>query len=360
MDVYQKLQERLDSNAAGAPAAQAFSKILRLLFSPEEAEVANYLTWRLQPISKLAEKTGMDSDGLTAMLETMADRGVIFAKVKPGAENRYALLPTIPGLFEVPFMRPERNPHLKELSRLWEEYHGEGMSNSHAGSPTPQMRVVAVNETIPMVSEIIPFEIVSDMISRARSISITNCACRVSVNACDKPLETCFSFDDMADFLVERDRARFIDKDEAVKVLKMSEEAGLVHAINNSEDKLGVICNCCGCCCTLLRGLTEIKNPNAIATSAYVVEYSPDECISCYLCVERCPVKAIEENEDLVAIHKNDCIGCGLCVSTCPTESLILQRRETPPQVSPTGKELVMTVLEEKGKLEAFMTVNQE
>jgi ferredoxin len=299
-------------------------------------------------------------DKLTEMLESMANRGVVYAKLKPGSENRYSLLPTIPGLFELPFMRPERNPHLKELALLWEEYHREGMANSHAGSPTSQMRVVAVKETIPMVSEVVPYDVVSDMISRANVISLTNCACRVSVGACDKPLETCFSFDDMARFLVERDRARFVDKEEAFKVLKMAEEAGLVHAINNSEDKLGVICNCCGCCCTLLRGLTEIQNPNAIATSSYVVEYVSDECIGCHLCVERCPVKAIEESEELVAVDSQRCIGCGLCVSSCPTESLTLNKRVAPPKVFATGQEMVMTVLKEKGRLEGFTRVNQE
>lgn len=360
MDVYRKLQERLDTNAAGAPAAESFDKILRILFTPEEAEVANCLTWRLQPISKLAEKTGIAPDKLTAMLESMADRGVVYAKLKSGAENRYSLLPTIPGLYEFPFMRPERNPHVKELGKLWEQYHREGMGNSHAGSPTPQMRVVPVQETIPMTSEVVPYDVVSDMISRAGAISLANCACRVSMGACDKPLETCFSFDDMARFLVERDRARFVDKEEAFKVLKIAEEAGLVHTINNSEDKLGVICNCCGCCCTLLRGLTEIQNPNAIATSAYVVEYVPDECVGCHLCVERCPVEAINENDDLVAVDPERCIGCGLCVSSCATESLTLKKRAVPPAVFATGKELVMTVLKEKGRLEGFARVNQE
>ncbi|NLB18218.1 MAG: 4Fe-4S binding protein [Syntrophomonadaceae bacterium] len=360
MDVYQKLQERLDTNAAGAPAAESFSKILRLLFTPEEAEIANYLTWRLKPVSKIAEKSGIDPDKLTDMLENLADRGVVFAKVKPGAENRYCLLPTIPGLYEFPFMRPERNPHLKELAKLWEEYHRDGMADSHAGSPTSQMRVIPVQETIPMVSEVLPYEVVTDMISRADVISLANCACRVSIGACDKPLEVCLSFDDMARFLVERDHARFIDKDEAIKVLKIAEEAGLVHSINNSQDKPGVICNCCGCCCNLLRGLLEMKNPNAIATSAYVVSYVPDDCISCYLCVERCPVKALEENVDLVTVHEDTCIGCGLCVSTCPTESLTLQRRKVVPEVLPTGKELVATVLTEKGRLEGFNRINQE
>lgn len=360
MDVYKRLQERLDIHAAGAPAAESFDRILRMLFSPAEAEVALHLTFTLQPVSRLAKKTGIEVEKLTAMLEDMANRGVVFAKAKPGGENRYSLLPTIPGLFEFPFMRPERQPQVKELGRLWEQYHHEGMGDSHAGSPTPQMRVIPVQETIPMTSEVLPYEVVSDMIERAEVISLTNCACRVSKGACDKPLEVCFSFDDMARFLVERDRARFVDKEEALRVLKFAEDQGLVHTINNSQDKPGVICNCCGCCCTLLRGITELNNPNAISTSSYVASYTPDECIGCFLCVERCPMKAVEENVDHITLYQERCIGCALCVSTCPTGSLVLGKRASNPEVPPTGKELVMKVLKEKGKLEAFIRLNQE
>ena len=360
MDVYKKLQERLDTHPAGAPAAESFDKILRILFSPEEAEIAVNLTFTLQPVSRISQKTGIESDTLTAKLEAMADRGVIFAKKKQGAENRYCLLPTIPGLFEFPFMRPERTPHVKELGMLWEEYHRDGMGNSHAGSPTPVMRVIPVEETVTMTNEVLPYEIVSDMIMQAQAISLTNCACRVSKGACDKPLEVCFSFDDMARFLVERDRARFVDKEEALKVLRYAAEEGLVHTINNSQDKPGVICNCCSCCCTLLRGITELNNPNAISTSSFVVSYTPDECIGCHLCVERCPMAAVEEDDDKVRLHEERCIGCGVCVVTCPTESLTLENRIDVPEVLPTGRDLFNRSLKEKGKLEAFIRLNQE
>jgi hypothetical protein len=93
------------------------------------------------------------------------------------------------------------------------------------------------------------------------------------VQACDKPIEVCLAFDMGARFLVERDLARMIDKEEALQVLNTAEEAGLVHCINNSRERPVVICNCCGCCCTILRGLTELNNPNAVAASSYVVNY---------------------------------------------------------------------------------------
>jgi len=71
-------------------------------------------------------------------------------------------------------------------------------------------------------------------------------------------------------------------------------------------------------------------------------------------------MNAVEEDDDKVALHEERCIGCGLCVSTCATESLALVKRDTTPEVLPTGRELFQRVLKEKGKLEAFARLNKE
>lgn len=359
MDHYKRLQEMLDTHPAGAPPSAYFEEILSILFSPEEAEAACHLTFILQPVARLAEKTGKDEQSLIKMFESMADRGVVMAKVNDSGEHRYSLLPTIPGLFEFPFMRAERAPQKERLARLWHLYHTEAMGNSFAGSKTPQTRVIPVQKSLAAVTDVLIYEQVAEMISRAKNIAVTNCACRESMQACDKPIEVCLAFDMGARFLVERDLARMIDKEEALQVLDTAEEAGLVHCINNSQERPVVICNCCGCCCTILRGLTELNNPNAVATSSYVVYYEPHECIGCFLCTEdRCPVSAVHEDGDIAAVDVERCLGCGLCVSVCPTDALSMKKRDDIPATPMTYQDLSMMILEEKGKLEAFMKLN--
>jgi Pyruvate/2-oxoacid:ferredoxin oxidoreductase delta subunit len=361
VDVYQRLQERLDAHAAGAPAHEAFTRILKIMFSEEEAEAACYLTFVPQSLSKISKKSGIEEARLSELLEALADRGAITG-IKLKEQTAYCLLPNVPGLFEFPFMRAERNPHIKELSELWEQYHKEAFSANFAGSPTPQMRVIPVQKSIPLTSEVVTYDQVVEMINKAKAFSVTNCACRVHMgNKCDNPIEVCLAFDNIAKVLVDRDRARWIDKDEALRVLDICEEKGLVHCINNSRDKPTLICNCCSCCCTLLRGITEYNAPNIIATSAFIASLNIDECIGCFVCSEdRCPVNAIEEKEDTVDIRLDKCIGCGLCVSVCPTEALSMRRREVVPPVPATGKELMTTILKEKGKLEKFTQINNE
>ncbi|MCF7918704.1 MAG: 4Fe-4S binding protein [Candidatus Cloacimonetes bacterium] len=45
------------------------------------------------------------------------------------------------------------------------------------------------------------------------------------------------------------------------------------------------------------------------------------ECIMCGICVDICPVSAIEEGDDQFVIN-NTCINCGKCKDACPIEAI--------------------------------------
>jgi Na+-translocating ferredoxin:NAD+ oxidoreductase RNF subunit RnfB len=98
------------------------------------------------------------------------------------------------------------------------------------------------------------------------------------------------------------------------------------------------ICNCCGCCCGVLRGINELGIPaSTVINSHYYAEIDPDLCSDCGLCAEeRCQVNAISENEDAIyEVIRENCIGCGLCITTCPTEAVKLVRRPEDEFVTP-------------------------
>lgn len=48
-------------------------------------------------------------------------------------------------------------------------------------------------------------------------------------------------------------------------------------------------------------------------------------CISCSLCIKKCPVEAISMQDDLAVIDYNKCIVCGLCATVCPTKAILDQ-----------------------------------
>jgi electron transport complex protein RnfB len=357
MDTYEQLQEILDAHPSGAPKSAAFDEILRILFTPEEAALALHMSFAFRSAADLAADAGLTEKAARGLLEGLADKAVIQSRTKDGA-TAYALLPTIPGLFEFPFMKGGGDPVHKRLGKLWQDYHHEALGSEFAGTDTPLMRVVPVQETIEDRADILPYERARSLVDGASYIAVTECACRVSVGACDKPREVCLIFGPTAQFLVDRGYARAIDKEEAGRVLKTAADAGLVHTSNNSADRGNLICNCCPCCCTVLRGRTQLNIPHAFAPSAYFAAIDADLCTGCGVCKdERCPMGAVEMEGDVARVTVDRCIGCGVCVGACPTGAISLQARESRPEISSTVRDMGMTILTKKGKLARFLEI---
>ena len=354
MDQYEQLRVILDKHLAGAPPSEKFDEILRILFSPEEVPVALALMFTPMPLDEIAAKAGVSLEEARERCESMAGKGIVFSREKNGSMG-YCLLPTIPGLFEFPFMKGGGSPMHIALARLWEEYHREAMGNSFAGSETPLARVIPVGEAVEARPEVLPFEVISAMLDRNDTFALAHCACRVSVGACDRPREVCLITDRTGRYLIERGFAKEITKQEAISAIRRAEQAGLVHTTNNSQDRLNFICNCCPCCCTVLRGLTQLNNPNAFAVSRWQAEVDADLCTACGVCeLERCPIAAIAVDGSVAEVNPQRCIGCGLCVGTCTGGAVSLVPRERAPETPDTVADMGLRIAAEKGKAEEF------
>ena len=165
------------------------------------------------------------------------------------------------------------------------------------------------------------------------------CICRVQKRligeGCDHSEENCLVISSKANAFKTTAAIKTLTKEEALEVLAQADKEGLVHSTNNVREGVDYICNCCTCSCGVLRGLTVYGSPKAVGRSHFYAAVEEDLCAGCGLCVDRCPVNAIEV-DDICSVEKNRCIGCGLCVTTCPEEALRLQRKEgaeieTPP-----------------------------
>ncbi len=116
------------------------------------------------------------------------------------------------------------------------------------------------------------------------------------------------------------------------------------------------ICNCCGCCCGVLRAVNQHNIPTAMTKSNYYAKVDPELCTGCESCVDRCQVNAIRVQDGSATIDKARCIGCGLCVSTCPTDSvsLVHKGKDDLSVIFPDPMALVQAIGKEKGKAFPF------
>lgn len=200
--------------------------------------------------------------------------------------------------------------------------------------PTP--RTIKVNEDISIPNQVLPLDVISEMMKTVDLIALSNCYCRsakaVIGEPCDHPLETCFYFDELAQMKLQTDYAREIDYDEAMQILYDCEAQGLVHNVSNCEGKIQTLCNCCECSCGVLKAWTRGVR-NTTSPSRYLVQLDPARCTLEKDCLDECPVDALSVREEKLVIDEIECLGCGLCIPACPESALSLKIRKAPPKV---------------------------
>ena len=67
-----------------------------------------------------------------------------------------------------------------------------------------------------------------------------------------------------------------------------------MHTVSNIASGINYVCNCCGCCCGILRPLIEAGIEDSIAYANYYATVDADTCTGCGICEARCQVEAIK------------------------------------------------------------------
>jgi electron transport complex protein RnfB len=358
MDVYEALQEKLNTHPLGAPKREEFLEILRLLFAPEEAELALHLPFAPQRVDEIAAALGRPEEEVAGLCEQMADKTLLYAYEAQG-KQLYMLLPTAPGLFEFPFMKNATSPgslpgiDFERLARLWWQYHAHGWGLEMMSAATPAARVIPVQQAIPTTLQVFAYEEAAHYIQTSKYVGITECACRVTQKKCDNPTDVCMLLGYGAKYLAERGAARLVTPEEALQTLQRAEEAGLVHCATNTRDRVDYICNCCPCCCNILGAITRLEGAVSRPESNFYSTIQPEACTGCGVCVDRCPVEAITL-DDVAVVDRARCIGCGLCVSGCDFEAAVLVRKADSAEPPANTRELMGRMAVEKGRAEGF------
>lgn len=306
----------------GAGESPIMPKIFQALITEDEARVM-LAAAKPTEVKELAEKTGLSEESIEAMMQSLFDRGLIFKR--KGDVMKYYRVKSVPQMHDSTVLTPGI---AREVLGLWKTYmktewpeYGQKIMDFLPGS---LMRVIPVNEAIEPESQILAYEDVMKIIEGADVMSVTKCSCRVIDGACGKPLEVCMQVGRAAEYNIERGTGRAINKEEAIAILKLSEEEGLVHVADNRQVVGHVICNCCSDCCL---NWDVMKGPKKwVAPSRFEAVVDGDLCTGCETCLDRCFFDAISLNdEDIALIDSEKCLGCGVCTVTCPTEAITLK-----------------------------------
>jgi ferredoxin len=326
LDVYRKLAQFLDQLPAGFPTTDTGIeiKILRRLFTPEEAELALHLSLIEEKAAVIAYRAKRPLREVAALLAQMEKKGLIYARHKGDQAPRYSATQFVVGIYE--FQVNKMDP---EIAGYFEEYLPHYFQ-PEVWKEAPQIRTIPIGESLDPEFEIMDYESAEALIRAQTKFSLAPCICRqekaILGEACDKPLESCMSFGSGADFYVRNGMGRYITQAEALEVLKLAEESGLVLQPGAARES-SFICTCCGCCCGVLTNLKRYAKPAEIALTSFIAVHNEERCDGCELCIERCQMEAVLPYDGLVRIDGDRCIGCGLCVTSCLHSALSLERK---------------------------------
>jgi len=338
--------------------------ILKLVIEDNEEELDLIYVFRekvSQTMEQLKESSNLNKEKVEQLTTSLAKKGLIFNQPNSAGIMVYRLLPLMNvGLMEYVFMGElkgdEREQKLAELfEKLIEEVRDQVQENYDNFVPLFKMalpvdrtvpmrtnengkdiKIIPINKRIDVPEEfVLPSQSVEEIINKFDDIAVGRCFCRqrrkmlghsCAINA---PMMNCFTFGKSARHTVAQGFAQKVTKEEALRIMKEAEEAGLVHKAfhpNSNESRPETsICNCCKDCCDTLNVWRDGALP-LINSTYYLSVIDQDACIGCGTCVERCPTDAIKLNENQKAERdESSCFGCGVCVRFCPEEAISLK-----------------------------------
>jgi Pyruvate/2-oxoacid:ferredoxin oxidoreductase delta subunit len=352
-EVYKRLCETMAARGGRYPGMDIpeFYDVARELFTPEEAAASAAMPRKPFPASALAQALGKDQGSVSALLETMADKGLCISVVRDGG-RLYVGVPFVPGIFEFQFMRGTSTDRDIRLAHLIRRYEHAVDAMRPPRITFPENRVITVEKTIDTGSTVHTYDQVSSYIDQYDDMSVTACFCRHQGKLvdekldCGKPVDVCMQFGAGAQFVIERGIGRRISKQDARDTLRRAEEAGLVHVSRNVQQGVDFICNCCACHCMLLKTALNQPKPGKALFSGFQPLVDSERCVACGACVERCPAKALALDGDVPELDLDRCFGCGACATGCPSDAIAMVERKVAPAPPVDRKALAQAMAE--------------
>jgi len=381
-DIYRNLGEKIDNLTVKSPWNEALHKVLKELYSEQEADLVVQMPYLLSSVERIASITGINPVQLRGSLTAMAEKGLVLDLYHEG-QYYYMPSPLMVGIFEFTMMR-SGNYNTRISAELFHAYLAGNddfyLANAGDGQQISLARVIPYTDMVAPedVVEILPYEEAVAIVDCHDQFAIGTCACRheklhSGQKTCATPLDTCTSFGYAADYLIRHQMAVPVSRDQVLENLKRCKELGLVFCADNVQKRVTFICCCCSCCCNMLRGINQFGYTNFIRTSSFIASVAVEKCLGCGRCAAACPVQGIQivaaegggpvasrvlSEAKLARVDESICLGCGVCAAQCAQGALQLKKRQAvmlPPET--TFARNILSCLE-RGNLQNYLFDN--
>jgi NAD-dependent dihydropyrimidine dehydrogenase PreA subunit len=283
-------------------------------------------------VNVIAGRVGLSEQETANRLKAMMEHGLIWGDRATGT---FRLAPFIVGIYESQVARMDH-----QMAHLFEEYFERG--GAEIMRPQPALHRVIPAQSSLKTEWILPYDRLRELMNSCNTFRVNDCICRKQqelekTRKCDFPLHLELIFYNTGVAPAGPPVPPYVSRDVALSVLDQTERIGLVHTVSNVAEGVYYVCNCCGCCCGILRGITEFGIEKSVAAANYYAVIDPGRCKGCKTCVRRCQVHAVSNNGKISMVDRAKCIGCGLCVTGCPAKVARLKRKAREEIIDPPG-----------------------
>ena len=318
--------------------SEAFREYVKLFFTPEEAEIVQHLEVKPLSLGKISKLLGKDRAETKKIMRELTEKALI------QDIGGYSFYLTMAHFLNIGLKSKKMLERLgKKAAELYlqffiEEKFYKRYESSDAG--TSITRVIPVEQALDYHSEISNAEEMHRVIDNCLGpIVATDCPCRgrtdlLGIRECKGkyPIEeSCLQLGPFGNYFLERGEGKELTNEEAHEHVDKMAKLGLIFTTENVQQSLHqIICACCECCCSLMRGMTRFEDKNQYNTSKSnnIAIVNQELCKGCELCTTRCIFKAITLEDKKARVDAKKCYGCGVCAVTCPTGAIKLHREE--------------------------------
>ncbi|MHA2008252.1 MAG: ATP-binding protein [Promethearchaeota archaeon] len=335
--IYRELQIKINNNTpAGFPASDNGTdiKILKLLLSSDDANIAIHLSGRMEPLEIIHGriiKSGISISlkELEGILDKLVENGIIIGFTRQDVKH-YSLVQWAVGFFEF-----QLGKMTKEFAELANKYMLETFYKAmHRKDTPPQLHTIPVEKSLTPEHHVGTYDNIRDIIiNKVDKISLKDCVCREEHDILKESCKLsdirncCVMFNNAAEGSIQDGTGKEVSKEEFFDILDKYQKEGFVLQPQNTQNP-GYMCVCCGCCCGVLITAKQFPRPAEYYFSSFYAQSNPELCNGCEICLERCQMDAITMVDDRSTVNLDRCIGCGNCVATCETDAMVLHKRE--------------------------------